>query len=290
MSRPRFRAQFRTSASVTACSNSIRQSETTASMQRILRPMRRSTLSRHHSNPTVTVANADNGGNGRNTPGIFVYNQTLSAGSTSSARHFKFNDPQAQLFSFDALVTARARGVSVAANGSQPGDGDGGGRAPISLSSVTDTYTGLLLIGSGGNILINGVDYVDVPFVAKEGAFGVQGTLDASPVSGGAYPDLDFELRDDQGHTLDSSGNLGPQEDVGAGITPGRTYVYRVIGYASGPTQFAINSEQFILNGSTGGQNGGNNAFLPTTTGTTSVRLVRFTVNPLTNTVTARIL
>jgi hypothetical protein len=243
------------------------------------------------SHPSVTVANADNGGDGRSVPATFVYNETLAAGATSTAHRLKFNDPQAQLFTFDALVTARVRGASIAANGRQPYDGDGGGRAPIDLSSVTDTYTGTILLGSGGNVLVNGVDYLDVPFVAKEGAFGVQGRLNASPVSAGAYPDLDFELRDDQGHVLDSSGNLGPVEDVSAGITPGRTYIYRVIGYGNGPTQIVITSEQFILNGSGGAQQGGgNSSFQPATTGVNVTRRVRFTVNPLTRAVSFRIL
>jgi hypothetical protein len=242
------------------------------------------------SNPSVSVANADDGGNGRTTPANFTYNETLPVGASSTARRLKFNAPQAQLFTFDAIVTARVRGVSLAANGRQLYDGDGGGNAPIELSSVTDNYTGLIVLGSGGNILVNGVDYQDVPFVAKEGAFGVQGFLDASPVSAGAFPDLDFELRDDQGHTLDTSGNLGPREDVSAGIVAGRTYIYRVIGYGNGPTQFTIRSEQFVLNGTSGSGGGGNSAFLPASSGTNVTRRVRFTVNPLTRVITARIL
>ncbi len=248
------------------------------------------------SNPTVTVANADNGGDGKSRPASFVFNQTLAAGQTSSARSFIFNDPNAQMFSFDAVVSARVRGASVAANGSQTYDGDGGGRAPINLSSVTDVYNGVIVVGLAGTNRVNGVDYVDVPFVAREGAFGVTGTLDAFP-SAGAAPDMDFQLRDDQGRVLATSGNLGPQESLGGAITPGKTYIYRVVGYANGPAQFTITSEQYLLNASSAGGGGGSStaagtsAFGTPLAGVSSpARLVRFTVNPLTGTVSARVI
>src|SRR5690349_13211598 len=50
----------------------------------------------------VTVANADNAGNGTATsPAGFHYHQILPTGQTSGARHLVFNDPLAQLFTFD---------------------------------------------------------------------------------------------------------------------------------------------------------------------------------------------
>jgi hypothetical protein len=259
------------------------------------------------SDPTVTAANADNGGDGHNKPASYVYNQSLDAGQTSAARRLSFNDAAGQLFSFDAVVTARVRGASAVVNGSQPYDGDGGGRAAINLTSTTDTYSGLIVVGSAGSQIADGVDYVDVPFVAKAGAFGVQGTLTATP-NGGAAPDLDFALLDDQGHVLDTSGNLGPNESVGGGITPGKTYVYRVIGYASGPAQFTITSQQFVNAGaggtsstsSTGGSSllgsmsttaTGTSGFLAPRTGVSApTHLVRFTVNPKTGAVTASVI
>ena len=231
--------------------------------------------------PTVTVANADNGGNGTSVPGIFGYNQSLLTGQTSAARRLKFNDPQAQLFTFDALVTARVRGASIPANGSQPADGDGGGRADFTLFTTTASYDGIIILGAGGNNLVSGVDYVDVPFVAGQGAFGVSGTLSAT-----APFDLDFELRDSNGNVLATSGNLGPDEQVSGSITPGQTYIYRVVGFGSGPTPFRIVSEQFVLSSS----GGGGTSFGQPTTGIAPMRLVRFTVNPLTGGVSGRLL
>lgn len=240
------------------------------------------------SNPTVTVKNADNNGDGKNSPAVFVYSQTLPAGSTSAARHLQFNDAAGQLFTFDAIVRGRVRTEPVAANGSQPGDGVGTGPQQRNFTIVTDTYNGTILVGSAGSSLINGVDYVDVPFVAKPNSYSVQGKLDASPLSLIAVPDLDFELRDGQGNVLASSGNLGPQEEVSGGIIPGRTYIYRVVGYATAPTQFTITSSQFIDGNA--GSGGGSSAFLPSTQGVTATKLVRFTINPLTRSVTVRLL
>ncbi len=241
------------------------------------------------SSPTVTVANADNGGTGQGSRAVFAYNQSLVAGQTSTARRLVFNDPQAQLFSFDAIVTARVRGASVAASGSQLGDGDGGGRSANSVSSVADTYSGLIVVGSAGNNLVNGVDYVDVPFVARAGSFGVSGTLDA----GATAVDLDFALLDDQGNTLATSGNLGPHESLSAAVVPGRTYRYRVVGYVNGPAQFTIRSEQFLVgsgNTTAGGTTTGSN-FLPTASGVQAqTHLVRFTLNPLTQAVSTQVL
>ena len=111
-----------------------------------------------------------------------------------------------------------------------------------------------------------------------------------TPVSGGVAPDFDLELRDDQGHVLASSGNLGPQEQVGAAIVPGRTYVYRVIGYAAGPTPFVIHSTQSLYEDGSGASGSAGSAFLPAKQGTYLIqKVVRFTVNPLTKSVTFKL-
>lgn len=235
------------------------------------------------SNPTVTVNNADGGGNGHDVPALFLYNQSLPVNTVSAPKRLRFNDANAQMFTFDALVSARVRGTSVPATGSQPYDADGGGQQSHQITTSTSTYTGTIIAG-GVELrgVIPGVDYVDVPFVAQQGAFGVTGVMDANTPA-----DLDFELRDDAGHVLDSSGNFLTTETCSAVIVPGRTYIYRVIGYAAGPTQFTIQSTQFFSDSITGG---GQQFAGSQQQGVTNVHLVRFTVNPLTNLVTARLL
>lgn len=245
------------------------------------------------SDPTVTVINADNGGDGQTNPAVFIYNQTLAPGATSAARHLKFSDPQSHLFTFTATITARVRTATVAVNGSQPGDGAGTGIAPPDqrFTSQTDVLTALVLVGSGGQHRVNGVDYVDIPFVAKANSFGVDGAMDTSPVSAGALPDLDLQLLDDQNRVLSSSGNLGPQEFVSGAITPGKTYRYRVNGFVNGPTQVTINSKQYFPAGmAPSGSGSSSGAGLPSITGVTTVGLLQFTVNPLTRTVSVQLL
>jgi hypothetical protein len=240
----------------------------------------------------VKVINADNGGDGQSAPASFIYNQSLASGATSSARRLKFSNPQARMFTFNAIVTARVRTATVAANGSQPGDGAGVGIPPADerFTSQTDVLSGIILGGSGGLNRVNGVDYVDIPFVAKANSFGVDGAMDTYPVSVGPLPDLDLQLRDSEGHILSTSGNFGPKEYVSGAITPGKTYIYRVVGFANGPTQVNISSKQYfpVGMGPAGGSSSGNPSQLPTIPGIMPLRFLQFTVNPLTRTVTIK--
>lgn len=247
------------------------------------------------SEPSVTVANADNGGNGKDTPGVFQYNQTLAAGQTSAAKRLKFNDPEAKLFTFDALVTARVRGASTPTTGSQPYDGEGGGQQQHTVTSQSETFTGTSLVSGGGQTTVpgtgpvpatslNGLTYVEVPFTAQPGSFGVTGVLSTPAVC-----DLDFELRDSNNNVLASSGNIDANEEVSGVIVPGATYKYRVINYATYPTQFTIVSTQFFSDTLTTSGSGGSSFGQPTT-GIAATKLVRFTVNPLTGGVSTQVL
>lgn len=241
------------------------------------------------SDPTVKVTNADNGGDGQTNPAAFVYSQALPNGATSAARHLKFSNPYSRLFTVTATINARVRTAPVAVNGSQPGDGAGTGLPPadVRFATQTDTLSGIVVAGSGGQVLIDGVDYVDIPFVAKPNSFGVDGAMDTFPVSAGALPDLDLQLLDDQDHVLSSSGNLGPREFVSGAITPGKTYRYRVVGFVNGPTQVNISSKQYFPAGQvpSGSSSSGSGLTLPTIQGVSSLKTLRLTFNPLTRTV-----
>lgn len=243
------------------------------------------------SDPTVKVINADNGGDGQSNPAAFVYNQTLASGATSNARHLKFSDPYARMFTVTATISARVRTAPVMVNGSQPGDGAGTGLPPtdVRFSSQTDTLSGIVVVGSAGNVIVGGVDYVDIPFVAKPNSFGVDGAMDTFPVSAGALPDLDLQLLDDQDHVLSTSGNLGPREFVSGAITPGKTYRYRVTGFVNGPTQVNIASKQFFPAGmAPSGSGSSGSSSLPTVQGVTLLKTVQMTFNPLTKTVSLK--
>lgn len=246
------------------------------------------------SDPTIKVINADNGGDGQSNPASFIYNQSLPSGATSAARRLRFSNPNARMFTYNAVVTGRVRTAVVGANGSQPGDGAGVGIPPADerFTSQTETLTGIVVVGSAGLNIIDGVDYVDIPFVAKANSFGVDGAMDTFPVSVGPFPDLDLQLLDDQDRVLASSGNFGPQEFVSAAITPGKTYRYRAVGFVNGPTQVNIVSKQYFPAGMApaGGSSGSETAsLLPTVQGSTALRVMQFTVNPLTKTVSVKL-
>lgn len=229
------------------------------------------------SDETVTVSNADNGGSGRNgDEAHFVYAETLQPGAVSAPRHLAFADPNARLFTFDAEITGRVRTAAMPASGSQDPVDTAEAAAPPQEFKFAETFTGVVPIGTTGLTLVPGVDHVDVGFTAKPSAVAVSGVLSADPSVAGAYPDLDFELRDGNGNVLASSGNLGPNETVGSGIVGGESYTYRVIGWANGPTTFRIASEQSV----TAAEDAGSGSGGEIAGSGTMTRLLRFTVNP----------
>jgi hypothetical protein len=243
------------------------------------------------SNPTVTVKNADQNGN------TFIYNQTLALGATSAAKRLEFNDPTAQLFSFDAKITGNAFVSSTIGDGSQSGDGTSNPPAPVTYSIFTETKTGALLAGeptatSGtsatwGDPAFKGITWEDVPVTTKSDALVLDATLSSLTAV-----DLDFDLLDQSGRVLATSAGATATEHVSASVQPNTTYILRVKGFANGPSTFNIVCEQLLPNNSpnanAGTRTSGGDS---TTSGTTTLtRLVRFTVNPLTKTVTAELL
>ncbi len=201
------------------------------------------------SSPNVTASNADNGGSGQSgDKARYVYNEAVAAGQQSSARHLSFNNPMAELFTFRAKIKGQVEGSVRAANGSQaPTDTS----EPAAREVVYHNYqerTGIVVIGTADARGADGVDYVDVEFTALDSAKNVVATLSANPDVGGAYPDLDFELHDKDGNIMATSGNLGPNEQVGGVIVPGENYTLRVVGWANGPTEFQILIDQTVTN------------------------------------------
>jgi len=231
------------------------------------------------SDSSITVANADNQGLGTPaSPANFRYSSALAAGDISNAKYMEFNNPNAQLFTFDAVVSGYQVGTSAPAFGEQ---------APTDMSGTSDkvqTYhniteeTGVVVIGSTEQTFVNGVDYVDVVFTALPSAIGVTATLSAD-VDAVAYPDLDFELLDSEGNSMATSGNLGSHEQVGGATQPGENYILRVNGYANGPTTFKIVIDQIVTDPADSSE--GSSASSANLQGQT----VRFTVNPATGSI-----
>ena len=112
-----------------------------------------------------------------------------------------------------------------------------------------------------------------------------------SPLTG---VDLDFELRDAAGRVLSSSGTSSANEIVTADILPNTRYIFRVIGWAGAAQDFEIASTQTLripqTTGATSTTSAGTSTTGSTLTTTTATRLVRFTVNPLTRSVSMQVL
>lgn len=244
------------------------------------------------SNPSVTVRNADANGN------TFIYNETLTLGQTSGAKRFEFNDPTAQIFSFDAKIFANAFAGSTVGTGSQNSDGSSNPPPPVTFSIFTETKTGALIAGeptatggtsaTWGDPAFKGITWDDVLVTTKSDALALEGQLTSATAI-----DLDFELRTMDGQVLMRSAGATATEFVSSAVQPNTTYVFRVLGFANGPSTFQIVSNQLLPQGSPN-ENGGTRTVggSSTISATTNVltRLVRFTVNPLTRTVSVRIL
>jgi hypothetical protein len=119
-------------------------------------------------------------------------------------------------------------------------------------SSETETLSGTVLVGDAGVqrdngvFAASGVSYVDVPVEVDAATKKLDATLTWDytdvPEAGVGLPDLDFLLFDPNGNQIDDSGNSSGAEHVSADTTAPGTYVYRVYGWANGPTNFQIES------------------------------------------------
>ncbi|HEX8734008.1 MAG TPA: M36 family metallopeptidase [Pyrinomonadaceae bacterium] len=245
------------------------------------------------SNPSVTVKNADASGN------TFVYNQTLPLGATSNAKRLEFNDPAAQMFSFDAKVIGNAFTGSTVGTGSQNPDGTSNPPSPITYSVFRENKTGALVLGeptgiggvsvTWGDPTFKGITWDDIPVTTKSDALFLEASL-----SSATSVDLDFELRTQDGQLLDDSAEFTANEFVSSAVQPNTTYILRVKGFANGPTTFNIVCDQLLPLGSPNENAGTRTVGGSSTTSATSLpavpNMLRFTVNPLTRSVTIKVL
>ncbi len=107
----------------------------TSSDTSIFAPLRFIITSVTSGSGTVSVRNADDGGNGINSPATFDYksfvgvDQQLSPAETSGARRLEFNNAAGEMFQFTAVVKGHfpdAAGASSGSGGSGGTDGGGG--------------------------------------------------------------------------------------------------------------------------------------------------------------------
>jgi hypothetical protein len=247
------------------------------------------------SNPTVTVRNADANGN------TFVYNQTLPLGATSNAKRIEFNDPAAQLFSFDAKISANAFFSSTVGTGSQSGDGTSTPPPAVTYSVFHEEKTGNLLAGEPSNFVtgepsptygdpaFKGITWDDIEVVTKSDALFLEGTLTSTLAR-----DLDLELRTLDGRVIAESAGGTATEHVLAAVQPNTRYIFRVKGWANGPCDIKIVSDQLLPQGSPNANAGSRTiggSGLSSGSSTTGVaKLFRFTVNPILKSVSISLL
>ncbi|MBA3353118.1 MAG: M36 family metallopeptidase, partial [Blastocatellia bacterium] len=244
------------------------------------------------SNPSVTVRNADTSGN------TFVFNQALALGSTSSAKRMEFNNPMTQLFTFDARIYGNAFAGTTIGTGSQGGDGTSNPPPPVVYSLYNEALSGALVAGeptgtggasaTWGNPLFKGITWDDVLITTKSDAISLEALLTSATAV-----DLDFELRTTGGQVITRSAGATAREFVSSGVSPNTTYVLRVLGFANGPSTFNIATTQLLPNGSpneNGGTRTGDSSILSSATTNPIAGLYRFSVNPLTRTVTFSLL
>ncbi len=230
------------------------------------------------SDPTVTVANADNSGAGRGaSPASFYYPSALATGQVSAPRHLVFNNPNKRQFTFDAVVTARVQVAAAQATRYQPPPSF---EANFTTATFKETFTGVVPVGDTGLQVADGVTYMDVPFTSKDGAQSVTGAVTTT-----TGVDLDLELRDAAGRVLASAATDSANETVTAAIQPNASYVYRVVGWLGVAQDFQLVSTQTLRvpKSGAGGAAGATTSVAPTP-------YARFTVNPLTGSVIAQIL
>jgi hypothetical protein len=237
------------------------------------------------SDPSVTVVNADNSGTGQSgNTATFYFRPVLASGQTSEPRSLVFANPNARLFNFTAVITARVQVAPDAATRFEPEPAPN----PLSLQNITDVFTGVVPAMDRGAQLMAGVTYVDIPFTGRDRALSLRGQL-SSPTANtvGSNIDLDLYLFDSSGALLAASESATSNETVIANIKPRKNYVYRIVGWQGVATEFRLESTQTVVSLSAGGSGGSSAPSGPTSlVGGTRTPQLNFSINPLTKTAT----
>jgi hypothetical protein len=94
--------------------------------------------------------------------------------------------------------------------------------------------------------------------------------------------DLDLALLDASGRQLSSSEEGGSSEQITSPVNGGESYIFRVKGWANGPTQFTIMLDEAVAEEDQGSASTSESSV----TGDMTMELVKFRVNPVNGTIT----
>jgi hypothetical protein len=265
------------------------------------------------SDPSVTVKNAD----ATSPVPTFLYNKALGLGA-SAVKRFEFNDPLAKMFTFDAQVIGQAYAGSTGGTGAQAGDGSSDTPpSSFTYSIRKDEYSGVMPLGDATGLTngsgavednleiegdadpaFSGVTYVDIPVTTASDAL----ILDAELTSLTAV-DYDLELLTADGKTrLDRSADTEnfAHERIRYFVQPNTSYIIRIIGFVNVASDYKVAVKQYLPQGSANANSedvtvNADGSETSATSGAVPVtglvrKLMRFTVNPLTKTVSAKFL
>lgn len=252
------------------------------------------------SDPTVTVRNADE----PSPVPTFVFNQNLPLGATSATRRVEFNNPYNRLFTFKATIIGRAYTGTIGGRGSQDGDGSSEPAPPPTYSVYEQTFTGTVPFGDplglthGGGLVkedhyadpnFKGVTYQDVSVTTVSDAISLDAQLSSTTAI-----DMDLELRTADGEYITRSAGGTASERITAQVQPNTTYILRVLGWANGPADFTITSDQLLPEGSPNENHGTVTPGATPDSNTPAAGFVpslwQFTINPLLRRVVVKLL
>ena len=120
-----------------------------ASSTSVFAPLSFTVTSISSASGTVRVKNADNGGNGVNSPATFDYtpqvgsDQHLAPSESTASRRLQFNDPASEMFTFTVVITGHLPDPSGAAAGGGSGSAatTGGESGGTSGSGTTSGFS-----------------------------------------------------------------------------------------------------------------------------------------------------
>jgi subtilisin family serine protease len=105
------------------------------------------------------------------------------------------------------------------------------------------TQQAMVPLGTAGQMVASGADYVDVPFQVSDNTYQIEATTEWFDLPTGQFQDIDYQLLDPQGQVIASSGHAaGSSEFVRVRINGGGTYTHRLVGFTNVVTTATINT------------------------------------------------
>jgi subtilisin family serine protease len=114
---------------------------------------------------------------------------------------------------------------------------------PAQTTVQTLTQQATVPVGTRGQMLASGVDYVDVPFDVSDNTYKIEALTQWFDLPTGQFQDIDYQLLDPDGNVIASSGNgAGSAEFVSVRVNRGGTYRHRLVGFTNVALNATINT------------------------------------------------